>query len=139
MSNSTDASTTIVETLFERTRTNLLASFEGFDLKKALRLIIIIGGYILIRNIGSRELAKRKLQNEVRRSQQEKSDKNQENLIEKPGQTSGSTSAMPFGWGNKTRKRRKEQQEAFADLVERINKEKKKGNDLEDIEDLLED
>lgn len=138
MSNTTEAGS-IVDTLIERTRTNLLASFEGFDLKKGLRLIIIVGGYILIRNIGSRELAKRKLQNEVRRSEQEKASRNQENLIEKPGEATGNSSATPFGWGNKTRKRRQEQQEAFADLVERVNKEKKKDNDLEDIEDLLED
>ncbi|CAR29314.1 hypothetical protein ZYGR_0Z02390 [Zygosaccharomyces rouxii] len=129
------SSPSIWNTLYERTKTNLAETIGDLDVKKGLRLVIIVGGYILIRGIAQRELAKRKLDNDVRRSEQENAAKMQEKLVDQPG----STAAMPFGWGNKTRRRRKQQEEAFADIVERVNQKKNSGDDVEDIEDLLED
>lgn len=125
----------IWNTLYERTKTNLAETVSDLDAKKILRLTIIVGGYIIIRGIAQRELAKRKLDNDVRKSEQEAAAVRQEELVDKPG----STAAMPFGWGNKIRRRRKQQEKAFADLVERVNQQKNSTNEDKDIEDLLED
>lgn len=129
------SSPSIWNTLYERTKVNLAETVGDLDAKKGLRLVIIVGGYILIRGIAQRELAKKKLDNDVRRSEQEAIAARQEKLIDQPG----STASVPFGWGNKTRRRRKQQEEAFADLVERVNQQKSAGNEDKDIEDLLED
>lgn len=135
MNGTASGASSIWNTVYETTKANLSETIADIDSKKALRLVAIVGGYIIIRNIAQRQLAKKKLEYDARRSEQETATELQEKLVDQPG----STSATPFGWGNKTRRRRKQQEEAFADLVERVNSEKNGDKDIEDIEDLLED
>lgn len=125
--------------LVDRVRNNLYDTFADFDTKKGLRLVILIGGYILIRNLASRELAKRKLKNEVRKDERDLSDKNIKELVDDPD-AEGASSATPFGWGNMTRQRVKKQEELFTKVVERAQLQQEQGDDdFADIEEFLED
>lgn len=118
---------------------NVYETFADFDLKQGLRLVAIVGGYVLIRNLAQRELAKRKLQNHVREDERELSEKRGRDLIDHPEEETVSSTTQ-FGWGNKTRQRVKKQEEVFTKMVERAQEQQVQGdNDLEDIEDLLED
>ncbi|QLG74185.1 hypothetical protein HG535_0G00690 [Zygotorulaspora mrakii] len=122
----------------DKIRDNIYDTFADIDAKKGMRLVIIVGGYILIRNLAQRELAKRKLQSQVREDEKSLSEKKGENLIDRPREVA--STATEFGWGNKTRKRVKKQEEVFSKMVERAQLQQLEGeNDLNDIEDLLED
>lgn len=123
--------------LVDRVSNNLYDTFADLDAKKVLRLVIIVGGYILIRNLASRELAKRKLQSEVRKDERNMSDNKARDLVDNP---EAETTATQFGWGNKTRQRVKKQEDMLAKMIERAQMEKDQGeDDLADIEDLLHD
>lgn len=125
--------------LVDRVMNNVYETFADFDLKQGLRLVAIVGGYVLIRNLAQRELAKRKLQNHVREDERELSEKRGRDLIDHPEEETVSSTTQ-FGWGNKTRQRVKKQEEVFTKMVERAQEQQVQGdNDLEDIEDLLED
>lgn len=123
--------------LVDRVSNNLYDTFADLDAKKVLRLVIIVGGYILIRNLASRELAKRKLQSEVRKDERDMSDNKARDLVDNP---EAEATATQFGWGNKTRQRVKKQEDMLAKMIERAQMEKDQGDDdLADIEDLLHD
>lgn len=123
--------------LLDRVGTNIYDTFADIDSKKALRIVIIAGGYILIRNLVSRELAKRKLQSEVRKDERELSDNKGRNLIDNP---EAETTATQFGWGNRTRQRVKKQEDLLAKMVERAQAEKDQDeDDLADIQEFLHD
>lgn len=125
--------------LVDRVRNNVYDTFADIDSKKALRLVIIVGGYILIRNLVSRELAKRKLQSQVRKDERELSDNKSKNLVDNP-ESEAETTAAKFGWGNKTRQRVKKQEDMLAKMIERAQMEKDENDDdLADIEEFLQD
>lgn len=118
----------------------LLKTFEDFDIYKGIRLVIIVGGYLLVRNYVAREMAKKQLERQVRDDERMLSDNKKKNLVDDP-ETEKMAQSTQFGWGNKTRKRVKKQQEMLQKAIEQIKKEKKfAGEDSdEDIADLLED
>ena len=125
--------------LVDRVRNNFYDTFADMSATKALRLVIIVGGYILIRNLVSRELAKRKLQSQIRRDERELSDNKGQDLIENP-EANATTTSIEYGWGNRTRQKIKKQEDMLAKMVERAQIEKDRNeDDLDDIKDLLEE
>ncbi|EDO16258.1 hypothetical protein Kpol_505p35 [Vanderwaltozyma polyspora DSM 70294] len=121
--------------------------FDDFDYRKWLRLVIIVGGYILIRNLAQRELAKRKLANQIKEDKRLKSEQNMEKYLEDPEEEEkASAAASGFGWGKKTRVRVNKQQKAFEKAVDKLQQQQKQQqgisggfDDDSDIQDLLED
>ncbi|CCE63679.1 hypothetical protein TPHA_0F01970 [Tetrapisispora phaffii CBS 4417] len=121
----------------------------GFSYEKFMRLVIILGGYILIRNLAQRELAKRKLSAQLRDDRKFKSEKNTEQYLEDPKEEEKKekeleeAAASSFGWGNKTRLRVKKQQKSFEKAVDRLQQQQQNALSIEDedadIQELLED
>lgn len=123
----------------DRFRNNFYDTFAEMSVTKGLRLVVIIGGYILIRNLVSRELAKRKLQSEVRKDERELSDNKGKDLVDNP-EEDATTTNIEYGWGNRTRQRVKKQEDMLAKMVERAQIEKDQNeDDLADIQDLLQE
>lgn len=127
---------------------NLYAElFTDLDYKKWLRLVIIVGGYILIRNLAQRELAKRKLASQLKADEKLKIKNNTKQYLEDPEDVSQSKAVTSsFGWGNRTRQRVKQQEKAFEEAVEKLKEQQEReakygiGADEDaDIQDLLED
>ncbi|KOG97015.1 Processing of GAS1 and ALP protein 2 [Saccharomyces pastorianus] len=118
----------------------LLTRIINYDYKHFIRLVMIVGGYMLVRNIASRELAKKQLAAQVEHDKREKEEKRSEELIDKlDGPSVAETTS--FGWGKKTRQRVKKQQELFEKALEEA-KQKQQGRDPDsdaDIEELLEE
>ncbi|EJS42003.1 YNL149C [Saccharomyces arboricola H-6] len=126
----------VSETWIERWSAKII----NYDYKHFIRLVIIVGGYLLVRNIASRELAKKQLAAQVEKDKREKEEKRSKELIDKPGEPAvGETTS--FGWGKKTRQRVKKQQELFENALEEAKK-RQQGMDPDsdaDIEELLEE
>lgn len=125
--------------LVDRVRNNLYDTFADIDAAKGLRLVVIIGGYILIRNIVSRELAKNKLKSQIRKDEREMSDNKGKELIDQP-EADATTTSIEYGWGNRTRQKVKKQEDMLAKMVERAQIEKDQNDDdIADIQDLLQE
>ncbi|QLL32762.1 hypothetical protein HG536_0D02840 [Torulaspora globosa] len=125
--------------LVDRVRNNFYDTFADMSSTKAVRLVVIVGGYILIRNLVSRELAKRKLQSQIRKDERELSDNKGKELIDNP-EADATTSSIEYGWGNRTRQKIKKQEDMLAKMVEHAQIEKDRTeDDLSDIQDLLEE
>ncbi|SMN18378.1 similar to Saccharomyces cerevisiae YNL149C PGA2 Essential protein required for maturation of Gas1p and Pho8p [Maudiozyma saulgeensis] len=118
-------------------------SVLNMDIQKAIRLTIIVGAYILFRNIASKHLTKKQLESRVRQDEQRIQREKKEGLIEDPNKISESNSSTSgFGWGKKTRKRVQRQQEMFERAVDDLKRKQELGvtEDSDDeIADLLED
>ena len=132
----------IIDTIKQRA----LARLQSIDYQQGLRLVINVGGYILIRRLVQRELAKKQLESQIKRDKKRK----QNELIEKPEDDGTTTIAneepTTFGWGNKTRYRNKKQQEMLGQAIDNLKKRQQRQNNSEfnadsdeDIADLLED
>lgn len=128
--------------LLQNIKERAIIRLRSIDYQQGLRLVIIVGGYMLLRRLAQRELAKRQLASQVQRDQERK----QEKLIDRPEEeaTTTSVAAEPetFGWGNKTRYRVKKQQELLGQAIDNLKKKQQHqaGYDSdEDIADLLED
>ncbi|CAI4035964.1 hypothetical protein SMKI_14G1740 [Saccharomyces mikatae IFO 1815] len=118
----------------------LVAKIINYDYKHFIRLVIIVGGYLLVRNIASRELAKKQLAAQVEKDKQDKEEKRSKDLIDRPDE-SAVAKTTSFGWGKKTRKRVKKQQELFENALEEAKK-RQQGMEPDsdaDIEELLEE
>ncbi|KAG0669928.1 hypothetical protein C6P45_003092 [Maudiozyma exigua] len=126
---------------------NLISRFTesvlNMDIQKAIRLTIIVGAYILFRNIASKHLTKKQLESRVRQDEERIQKEKKEGLIQDPNNLSeASASASGFGWGKKTRKRVQRQQEMFERAVDELKRKQENGiteDSDEDIADLLED
>lgn len=129
--------------LVDRFTTNLYDTFASFDIYQGIRLVMVIGGYMLIRNFASKELAKRHLEAQVRHDREEKHKQQEAKLIERPVDDVNVAEASTFGWGNKTRYRVKKQQEKFEQAIDSLKQQQQQllngDDDDEDIRDLLED
>lgn len=139
----------IIETL----KNNIIETFASISLLQAIRLVAIVGGYILIRNLVTRELAKRQLEEKVRADERRLQKERTEKLVEKPDELDGGDSGdkatgstTEFGWGKKTRRRVKKQKEMFERAVDQLKQQQQQGlgssynsDEDADIQDLLED
>ena len=142
----------IIETL----KNNLIETFTSISLLQAIRLVAIVGGYILIRNLVTRELAKRQLEEKVRADERRIQKERTDRLVEKPDELAGggggdagdktTGSTTEFGWGKKTRRKVKKQKEMFERAVDRLKEQQQQGqgssynsDEDADIQDLLED
>lgn len=127
--------------------TNMVSRFTesvmNMDIQKAIRLTIVVGAYILFRNIASKHLTKKQLESRVRQDEQRIQKEKKEGLIQDPNNLSeSSASASGFGWGKKTRKRVQRQQEMFERAVDDLKRKQEMGvteDSDDDIADLLED
>ncbi|SCU95995.1 LANO_0E12112g1_1 [Lachancea nothofagi CBS 11611] len=117
---------------------NVYDSIASLDFQHVVRLVIVIGGYALMRNLAQRHLAKKHLERKVREGQADKAEQRQKDLVADPeGAESASDNA--FGWGNKTRKRVKTQHKLLEEKIDELKKNQGSLDDDKDIEDLLED
>lgn len=131
--------------LLENIKQRAITRIQSIDHKKALRLVIIIGGYILIRRLIQRELAKRQLANQLQADKERKKNKlidNTDDLYS--GQGKDNKEPTAFGWGNKTRYRVKKQQEMLGQAIDNLKKRQQYTTAYDedsdhDIADLLED
>lgn len=117
-----------------------MAKLVNYDYKHFIRLVIIVGGYLLLRNIASRELVKKQLAAQVEKDKRDKEEKRSKDLIDKPDDAA-TAETTSFGWGKKTRRRVKRQQELFENALEEA-KRRNQGLDPDsdaDIEELLEE
>lgn len=125
--------------LHERFKKRIVELFD-IDLQHAIRLIIIVGAYIFLRNIVQKQLAhrdlKRQFQNDELSSQEIKKMKVLDSL-ESPSKVQASSTE--FGWGKKTRKRIKQQEQILEQQIEQLKQFQCLSDDDKDIEDLLED
>ncbi|CAI4049801.1 hypothetical protein SKDZ_14G1730 [Saccharomyces kudriavzevii ZP591] len=118
----------------------LVAKIINCDYTHFIRLVIIVGGYLLVRNIASRELAKKQLAAQVEKDKRAKEEKRSKDLIDKPGEPA-TAETTSFGWGKKTRRRVKKQQELFENALEEAKKRQQtvEPDSDADIEELLEE
>lgn len=135
-----------MDIIFNKLKNNVALRLQQWDLQQFIRLVIFIGGYILLRNLVQRELAKRQLQQQVNKDQERK----ERDLIEDPtkgllddAEQTKLEEPKVFGWGNKTRYRVQKQKEAFGRAVDKLKESQRKNGTVavdsdEDIADLLE-
>lgn len=110
----------------------------GYDVKKFLRLLIIVAGYILIRKLILRHqiIRAKKAQFEKTISENEEAVDDlfgKGEKIDDDAQSSGVKEAG-WGWGQKTRRNIKTKQQQMLEAIQ-----KQQESDDEDIADLLED
>ncbi|CUS22336.1 LAQU0S05e03092g1_1 [Lachancea quebecensis] len=123
---------------FNRAYQNLYDTFAGIDAAHAIRLVIIVGGYLLFRNLTQKHLAKKQLEQKLRKSEEAKAAEKQKELVADP-QDDETIQDNAFGWGNKTRKRVKRQEKILEERLQELEKLQGSQDDDKDIEDLLED
>lgn len=135
--------------LVENVKQRALTRLQSIDHKQAFRLVIIVGGYILLRRLVQRELAKRQLASQIKADNERKRD----NLIDRPEDDPTTTTVKEptaFGWGNKTRYRVQKQQEMLGKAIDNLKEKQKRQNASatgtaynadsdDDIADLLEE
>lgn len=112
--------------------------YEEFDIYHLIRLIIIVGGYIIFRNQASKFLANKQLKNQIDQDNENKGAERVEKLVERPdGQGDASGVEGNWGWGKKTRGTIKRTEKMIEEHFEKM----KAGevDDDADIADLLED
>ncbi|SCU85580.1 LADA_0D08372g1_1 [Lachancea dasiensis] len=124
--------------LLQNSFQNVYDSFANLDFQHAIRLVIIVGGYVLLRNLAQRHLAKKQLENKVREGEKLRAEERQEKLVEDPNSVA-SVNENAFGWGNKTRQRVKRQEKILEERIDELKKYQGNLDDDEDIADLLED
>ena len=113
-------------------------SFANLDAAHAIRLVIVVGGYILMRNLAQKQLAKKQLETKLRQGEEAKALEKQKELVADP-KDEDHAQDNAFGWGNKTRKRVKRQEKILEERIEELKKYQGSLDDDKDIEDLLED
>ncbi|CDO92019.1 unnamed protein product [Kluyveromyces dobzhanskii CBS 2104] len=126
--------------VLQNIKTNLYQTFD-IDLLHAIRLIVIVGGYFIVRQIAQRELAKRQLKNQLADDNAEAIAANAANAEDANLVDTNETpaSSASFGWGNKTRQRVKKQEQMLEAELQRIqeNEAHLDPEDDKDIEELL--
>ncbi|KAK5781730.1 hypothetical protein RI543_000916 [Arxiozyma heterogenica] len=134
--------------LLENIKHRAIARIQSIDHKQFFRLVIIIGGYILLRRLAQRELAKRQLANQIKADQKRKKNQLMEGTDELYNDGKHDKEPTAFGWGNKTRYRVKKQQEMLGQAIDNLKKRQQQQQQYstaynddsdEDIADLLED
>lgn len=136
--------------LLENIKHRAITRIQSIDHKQAFRLVIIIGGYILIRRLVQRELAKRQLANQIKADQERKKNQLIEGTDSLYNDSKDDKEPTAFGWGNKTRYRVKKQQEMLGQAIDNLKKKQQQQQKQqyttayhedsdEDIADLLED
>lgn len=124
--------------IINRVYQNVYETFAEIDPKHALRLIVIVGGYIFLRNIAQRELAKRQLQNHVKEGEKAKQENQLKELVDDPNDPAIANDNS-FGWGKRTRQRVKRQEKILEEKFRELQESQGFQDDDRDIEDLLED
>ncbi|CCH43574.1 hypothetical protein BN7_3127 [Wickerhamomyces ciferrii] len=112
------------------------ATLREIDIHKAIRLVVIIGGYIFIRNIAQKVLANRQLKQQLAQDEKDRDQERIRELVEDPKAKTTATESG-FGWGKKTRRNIKLQEEILKETLEKL--EHQDDDSDKDIEDLLED
>ncbi|CCH60540.1 hypothetical protein TBLA_0D00300 [Henningerozyma blattae CBS 6284] len=119
---------------------DIVEQFQDMSILKWIRLVVIVGGYILFRNIVEKELQKRKIKNQIKEDEKAKVEAREKELIEDP-LAEVMTESINFGWGNRTRKRVEKQKDLFEKKAELLAQQQQYSHDESDadIEDLLVD
>lgn len=117
--------------LVQRLKKNLYETFD-MDLVHAIRLVVIVCGYVIIRQIAQRHLKKREIENRLNENM---NDQNEPPVVVEE-QIDATSSTTSFGWGKKTRQRVKEQEKILEAKLEEL-KAAQGDEDDEDIADLL--
>ncbi|ONH69430.1 Processing of GAS1 and ALP protein 2 [Cyberlindnera fabianii] len=118
----------------------LTKPFQEMDLQHGIRLIIIIGGYWFLRQAAQRYLAKRQLEQQVEADKQGKTQQNLQQYMDGDNDDESATTTgteAKWGWGKKTRKNVKKQQQILQETLENMHAAAQ--DDDKDIADLLED
>ncbi len=112
-------------------------NWADLDAHKILQLVIIIGGYIVVRQ----RFVKYMKNKELKQQLTERKKDNAENLIDRPEDLADdpiSLSERSWGWGKETRKRVKRQQHVFEEQLKSRQQQSAGGVDSdEEIEGLL--
>ncbi|CAG60905.1 uncharacterized protein GVI51_J05533 [Nakaseomyces glabratus] len=134
-----------ISKIFENSIDNILS----IEPRKALRIVIIVGAYMLFRNLVTRDQNRRQLARQVRQEEERKKEEREKTLLERPEdfevETIAKSSTTEYGWGKKTRQRVKRQQEVLERAVDDLKRHEQlklsgTGYDSdEEIEELLED
>ncbi|AMD19376.1 HBR475Cp [Eremothecium sinecaudum] len=109
----------------------------NMDFQTFMRLVIIIGGYALLRGHLQKYLSNRELKRKANIDEKEIAKKQLDDLVEDPNQQVES-STTAFGWGEKTRERVRKQEKILQEQIEKLKQNQGNEDDDEDIEDLLE-
>ena len=113
-------------------------SLKEIDIHKAIRLTVIVGGYILIRNVTQKYLANRQLENQLKQDTERKEQERIEDLVDDPNAKASGLDDGSWGWGKKTRRNVKRQEKILQEQIENLQNGQALDED-KDIEDLLED
>lgn len=111
--------------------------------QKVIRLIAIVGGYVVFRRIAMNEIKRRQLKN--MQSEESNGDVTElpEVAEEKATSSAIESNDQTWGWGKKTRRNVNKQREIFEQAVEESAKKHEEGaydaDSDKDIEELLED
>lgn len=113
-------------------------SLKEIDAHQALRLTVIVGGYVLVRNVVQKYLANKQLLAQLKHDEENKEAKKQTDLVDDPN--AQATGALAddgsWGWGKKTRRNVKRQEKILQEQLDRLEDAY---DEDKDIEDLLED
>lgn len=135
----------IIMSIIDKIYNNVFADFNVYHL---LRLVIIIGGYAILRQRATEWLKQRQLKSQLEHDERLKA----ESLIQKPGEAEEADdyddtikqSEKAWGWGKATRRKVKKQQEIFEKEIEKaaVEAQKKLNSSYDsddEINELLED
>jgi hypothetical protein len=128
----------IAVSLLDFIRPYLPAFASEIDPFHALRLIVIVFGYYVLRNAVSKYLTNKQLQDQLNKDASERDEQKIQELVDDPSVKGDSTGLDDGSWGfgKKTRRVVKHQQKIFQEQLERMQA----GEDSDDdIADLLED
>lgn len=121
---------------------DILAQFEG---PKLVRLIAIVGGYVLFRRLFLSHVRTSQLKSLLRDDQRDKEydlATNPDEMFDRLGVSTGIADSakqlVEFGWGKKTRRNNKLQQQVLEEKFERMAAHMTEDDD-KDIEQFLED
>ncbi|SCU80212.1 LAMI_0B01222g1_1 [Lachancea mirantina] len=125
--------------IVERVYNNVVDTFAGLDPLHVIRLVVIVGGYIMMRNVAQKYLAKKQLEHKLKESEAAKQNGQSVNDSTTELLDAADESDATFGWGKKTRKRVQKQQQLLEERLEELKRMQGEQDDDKDIEDLLEE
>ncbi|VEU21438.1 DEKNAAC102564 [Brettanomyces naardenensis] len=112
-------------------------SLADIDVYRIIQLVIIIGGYVVMRQRFVAYMKTRKLKQKLQKDKEQKA----ENLIDRPEDLASdpiSTSERSWGWGKPTRKIVRRQQQLLEErLEETAGRQQGDVDSDEDIKELL--
>lgn len=130
--------------MFDKAKDALSRSFEGYTLKDYIRLVIIIGAYMLFRHQymqwrGRRFNEKQQaIDDKLKREAEEEAlnEAKEKELGRKPTPSGAATTSSEWGWGN-TAKAKMSKRRKYLESLARRQAEMQENDSDEEIADLL--